>query len=168
MSDSLSPPAPLRILIVDDSPEDRAEFRRLLTCGQEQDWRVTEAGDAESAMQALKHALPDCLVLDIELAHMSGLPLLDTAIQRYGSNPCGLVTLTASSNTALAVELLKAGAHDFLQKTSLSAVQLRRAVRNAVENAATRREIRRSRHELEEKNTALVDAVDQLTREAGQ
>ncbi|MCF3650562.1 hybrid sensor histidine kinase/response regulator [Synoicihabitans lomoniglobus] len=161
-------PHPLRVLIVDDVPEDCVEIRRLLSRGQENDWDITTVNAAESAIDVIARQLPHCLLMDLDLVRMSGKQLLDHVIETYGPHACGMVMLTASDSTSIAVELLKSGAHDYLQKGKVTAVQLRKAVRNAVEKATIRREISASRAELQNKNTALSEAVADLTRESNQ
>ncbi|WP_221032115.1 hybrid sensor histidine kinase/response regulator [Actomonas aquatica] len=163
-----APPSPLRVLIVDDAPEDRVEFRRLLCRGQESQWAVEEVPDAERALERLEDGLPDCVLMDIDLIRMDGRELLNRIIERHGHHACGLVMLTASTNTSVAVDLLKSGAHDFLLKSRITAPQLRRAVRHAVEKASIRREISRSRQELQRKHDDLEEAVGNYERETAQ
>ena len=60
----------LRILIVDDSPEDRAELRRMLLTGSERRYQFSEAGTgAQMLVVCLKNAAgpPDCVFLDYHL-----------------------------------------------------------------------------------------------------
>lgn len=156
-------------MVVDDVPEDRVEIRRLLLPpGAAVDCEVIDVSNAMDALKEVEARMPDCILMDHDLAETSGLALLREIIMRHGEHACGFVMLTASESAAVAVDILKAGAHDFLLKGRTTSVQLRKAVHDAVEKAAYRYEVQRSRSALERKNIELAAAVDQLRQEANQ
>ena len=69
-------PGPLRILIVDDSPEDRDHYKRLLSQDPEQEYELLETDLGEEGLRLMAEARPDCLLLDYRLPDMDGVELL--------------------------------------------------------------------------------------------
>jgi CheY-like chemotaxis protein len=55
------------ILVIDDSPEDRAEVRQLLLKGSDRRYHFIEAGTGAAGLREALAALPDCVVLDYNL-----------------------------------------------------------------------------------------------------
>lgn len=70
---------PFHVLIIEDSPEDRADIRQMLLRGSQRHYKFTEAETGAAGMRALldhPHDLPDCVVLDFNLPDMNALDLL--------------------------------------------------------------------------------------------
>ena len=100
----------LRILIVDDEPLARARLRALVEeLGHEVCAEATNASDAE---QALANALPDALLLDIQMPDESGLSLARRLRAKNVATP--LVLVTAHAEHALAA--FEAAATDYVLK----------------------------------------------------
>lgn len=134
-----------KVLIVDDSEEDRAHVRRLLLKGSERRYRFTEAATGASGIAAALVAdasRPDCVVLDYNLPDMDAADVLSAIAGLDGASVCPVVVLTGSVGSELGRVVLRAGAQDFLGKGSMSAESLSRAVENAAERWAMAREVR--------------------------
>lgn len=69
---------------------------------------------APEFLDALEPERPGCLVLDVRMAEMSGLELQQRLNTRGISMP--VIMLTGHGDVTMAVEAMKAGAVDFLQK----------------------------------------------------
>lgn len=119
----------LRILIVDDDQVDRMAVRRALKAGGVHA-DVHEAADVDSALAALRSGGIDCAFLDYQLPGGDGMRVLRTVREEEITTP--VVMLTGQENTQTAVELMKAGAADYLAKDSLSPEVLERSLRHAV------------------------------------
>jgi FixJ family two-component response regulator len=65
---------------------------------------------------------------------------------------CPVVMLTAEEDVAVAVAALKSGAQDYLNKKTLTAVDLSHSINNAIERVALRRENERQRRALADQN----------------
>ncbi|MFL6198146.1 MAG: response regulator [Thermoanaerobaculia bacterium] len=143
---------PLRILIVDDSPEDRELYRRLLGQDPAQEYELLEAELGEQGLEMALREHPDCLLLDYRLPDMDGLEFLDRLL-RGGMLP--VIVLTGQGSEAVAVQAMKGGAQDYLLKGAISRQELRRAVHNAVEKVALRRKVEERTAELAGANDAL-------------
>ena len=74
---------PYRILIVDDSAEDREIFRRLILRGiaGDHDYAVEEAEGGEAGLRKCRDEPPDCVLLDYSLPDLDGLEFL-AAVRR--------------------------------------------------------------------------------------
>ncbi|MFP5287595.1 MAG: response regulator [Thermoanaerobaculia bacterium] len=145
-------PGPLRILIVDDSPEDRELYRRLLAQDPGQEYEFLEAELGEDGLDLARREKPDCLLLDYRLPDVDGLEFLDRLLQD-GLVP--VIILTGQGSEAVAVQAMKSGAQDYLLKGAISRQELPRAVQNAVEKVALRRKVEERTAELARANEAL-------------
>ncbi len=122
------------VMVVDDALEDRKTYRRYLEESPDNLLcSIIEAASGESALTLYKEHLPDCVVLDYYLPDHDGLELLKLFKQSDAGKPAGIVMLTGAGDTSIAVQAMKHGAHDYLDKDSVTPTQLRRAVANAIE-----------------------------------
>ena len=145
-------PAPLRILIVDDSPEDRELYRRLLAQDPGQEYEFLEAELGEDGLELARREKPDCLLLDYRLPDVDGLEFLEQLLR---DGPVPVIVLTGQGNEAVAVQAMKSGAQDYLLKGAISRQELPRAVQNAIEKVALRRKVEERTAELARANDAL-------------
>ena len=122
------------ILIVDDEEGIRISLRGIL---EDEGHTVEEAGSAESALEFLQSNTIDLIFLDVWLPKMDGLALLDLIKQQYAEIP--VLMISGHGNIETAVNAIKKGAHDFIEKPlSLDKVVL--AAERAIEFTALRRE----------------------------
>ena len=138
-----SDPAPLKVLIVDDSPDDRAEMRRLLLTGSTQRYQFSESANGADALSACLRAggsPPDCILLDYHLPDYDALELL-LALGGPDSPYCPVVVTGLSSGIS-GPAILRLGAQDFIGKAWMNPESLARAVENAIERFAINRELR--------------------------
>ncbi|MEW6684904.1 MAG: sigma-54 dependent transcriptional regulator [Candidatus Edwardsbacteria bacterium] len=99
------------ILIVDDQPEIRSILSQVL--GYE-GYKVISAQNGREALEANKNTAFDLVLLDIQLPDMSGIEVLNQLRER---NPELLVVMiTAYGTVESAVQAMKFGAYDYLQK----------------------------------------------------
>jgi carbon storage regulator CsrA len=122
---------PPRILLVDDSPEDRDLYRRLL-CGGDNSFEIQETESGEMGLEICKAATPDCVLLDYLLPDVSGLEFLEELAGSDGRPGIPVVMLTGHGDESLAVQSLKRGALDYLPKRDITADRLRGAVQDAL------------------------------------
>src|SRR5260370_1065613 len=101
---------PHRILIVDDSPEDRETYRRRIARGGEQDYLFTETDSGEEGLRLYRTERPDCVVLDYSLPDLDGLEFLARLQAESGEESAPVVMLTGQGDEKVAVRALKLGA----------------------------------------------------------
>jgi len=100
-----------RLLVV----EDRESLRRMLTQAlRQEDYDVEEAVDGRQAVERLESEAFDLVLTDLKLPLASGLDVLRAARRIDPSLP--VVVMTAYGTVETAVEAMKSGAMDFLEK----------------------------------------------------
>jgi two-component system, NtrC family, response regulator AtoC len=129
------------ILLIDDEPLVRGSLRRLLS---QPDWRIGEAASGEAACEAFARQNVDVAIIDICLGDMNGVQVLE--VLREKSPSTVPIILTAYGSVNLAVEALKKGAYDFLQKDGDPQL-VRHVVERAVEKARLQKEVETLREE---------------------
>lgn len=108
-----SHPAPVSVLLVDDSEVVRVGLRALL--GTEPDLRVV--GEARTVAEAVERAdrfHPDVVLLDIRLPDGSGIEACQQILRR--SPGVRVLILTSVIDDRLVDESIRAGAHGYLLK----------------------------------------------------
>lgn len=141
---------PWCVVIIDDSPEDRAEIRRMLLSGSDRRLSFVEAGTAESGIKAVLGATPppDCLVLDYNLPEMDAPDVLAALMGSNGMPVCPVVVLTGGITREHGRRALRAGAQDYIGKDWSSPQVLNWAMENACESWAMARELRQRNEAL--------------------
>ncbi len=132
-----------RLLLVDDDAH-LLELIQLQLRGESLDVRTADSG--AGAMETLKGARFDAVVLDLGLPDASGLDILKRICTTYGDTP--VVILTAREDVESAVACLRAGATDFLSKP-FDRARLIASVRGALTQGKLKREVSTLRKELQ-------------------
>jgi PAS domain S-box-containing protein len=158
---------PRTVLIIDDTPEDRETYRRLLESA-ETAFTVLEAERGDAGLALCRERQPDCLLLDYRLPDMDGLEIITELVQEAGKNAYAIIMLTGTGNAGIAIQAMKAGAHDYLHKGTFSAEQLQRTINHAVEKVVIQKQLEEQRHQLEERNYELKANLAALQREVGE
>jgi DNA-binding NtrC family response regulator len=102
---------PASVLVVDD---DAAIAKVLVALLKQKGLEAIAMGSGEEAVKALEERPFDIVLSDVRMPGMDGMQLLDHVTARYPDLP--IVLLTAHGSIALAVEAMKRGAADFVQK----------------------------------------------------
>ena len=159
----------LKLLLVDDDEVDRLAIGRALrTAGLEA--ALDEADSVSAAAAALRARAFDCVLLDYQLPEGDGLDVLLAVRQANLDTP--VVILTGRGDEQTAVELMKAGAADYLSKHALSPERLVQSLRYATERQQLQRERdqllvreQHARQEAERANTAKDHFLAALSHE---
>ncbi|MBK1650275.1 DNA-binding response regulator [Rhabdochromatium marinum] len=99
------------VFVVDDDADVRDSIAELL---DSVGLRVECHASAQAFLDAYDAERSGCLVLDVRMAGMSGLELQQRLIAMGAERP--VILLTGHGDVPMAVEAMKAGALDFLQK----------------------------------------------------
>ncbi|TVP61854.1 MAG: hybrid sensor histidine kinase/response regulator [Nodularia sp. (in: Bacteria)] len=155
----------LRILVVDNNEVDRMAVRRALTqagvCIE-----LSEVTDGSDALATLRTTIYDCVFLDHRLPDQDGLALIQRL--RAAEIKVPLVVLTAQRDEQVAVELMKAGATDYLSKSRVCPETLAQVLRHAmrVHHAETQTALANQR--LRESNEQLLRQNQELEQQRQQ
>lgn len=146
------------VLIVDDEAVARKFVRETLS---DVGYETLEAGSLEEAHKAIDTGAADIILLDVVLPDGSGLSLLDRIALENPQPPVILITAFGEIDTA--VEAMKKGAQDFLQKP-LDLDRLKQAVERAQEIVALRRELDLLRRSVSEGTEMVVGQTKAMLR----
>ena len=138
-----------RIFIVDDERTIRLTFRTAL---ETDGYEVQEAASADEAMMGFKAEKYDLAVLDLRLGEDSGLDIL--AAMRQGGIRTPTLMITAYGSIRNAVQAMKLGAIDFLEKP-VEPAALRKIVAEIV-----------GRHQVPPSGPVELGSLEDFLREA--
>lgn len=158
-----------KVLIVDDSADDRAICKRRLQRDPDRDYVVWEEELSRKGLVTYQIVQPDCILLDYRFPDIDGLQFLSQLRVLAGEQMPAVVMLTGAGHEGIAIEALKRGAQDYLVKDALSQESLWRAVGNAIENVRLRGTLEVQHQQLRQNEArfrALVNAVPAFVWEA--
>ena len=102
---------PSSVLVVDDEPVVLQLFSRLLS---EKGLRTRTASSAEEALKLLEQGGIACVLADKNMPGMDGIEMLRR--MREAQPHCAFIVMTGYASTESAIEALRLGAVDYLQK----------------------------------------------------
>jgi two-component system response regulator AtoC len=146
------------VLIVDDEDAARSFVNGALS---DAGYEAIEAGDLAQAQQAIETGAADIVLLDVVLPDGSGLSLLEQ-IERENPSP-PVILITAFGEVDIAVQAMKQGAQDFLQKP-LDLEQLIGAVERASEVVSLRRELALLRKSSQDQYEWIAGDTSEMAR----
>jgi signal transduction histidine kinase len=152
----------LELLLVDDDAVDRMAICRALERA-DLAVQVTEVTNAEDAIDNLKDYAYDCVFLDYRLPEQDGLSLIRQWRSEGVTIP--LVVLTGQGDEQIAVDLMKAGASDYLVKTRISPDRLALLLRNALRVSAAEEREASALAQLKLTNALLIEQNEELERQ---
>ncbi len=117
----------IKILVVDDEEGIRSYIAEVL---EMEGYDVTTAADGEEAATFLAQNPYTLLITDLRMPNMGGMELLHIANTQHPD--LRVIVLTAHGTVDIAVEAMKLGAFDFLQKPIKSPGELRKLVAQAL------------------------------------
>jgi len=144
------------ILIVDDEENARMNIGAFLTgCGYE----VNNAATLSEARENVRLGNPDIILLDVQLPDGYGPMLLDEISVLPNRPP--IILITAYGDIDMAVDAMRNGAHDFLQKP-IRLAQLEKTIQRAEEIVAMRRELNHLRQSRQENLDFIIGKTSKM------
>jgi two-component system CheB/CheR fusion protein len=128
-AESTGSPAPPVIFVVDDDSHVREAIRAVL---EEDSHTVEDYADCEAFLEAYRPGREACLLIDAYLPGMNGLELLQRLHGAGHRLPA--IMITGNSDVPMAVQAMKAGASDFIEKP-ISRSELLASVERALEQS---------------------------------
>ncbi len=151
-----------QILVIDDDEN----IRELVSFALEYNgFNVDTAANGEEAIELVEQNKYDCIISDIEMPKISGLELLKQLRELKKVTP--VIMLTGVRNVAIAVEVMKLGAQDYLVKP-IDRDSLLLSVNKSIEykklldqNARLKEENLKYQHTLEEMVTKRTSQLEE-------
>ncbi len=131
-----------RILIIDDEPAIRKALKEIL---EYESFEVKEAEDGPSALKLVDKESFDLIFCDIKMPRMDGIEVLSKLKEKGIETP--VVIITGHGNVETAVDALKKGAYDFIQKP-LDLNRILVTVRNACNQHTLEKETKTLRRKV--------------------
>jgi two-component system response regulator PilR (NtrC family) len=131
-----------RILVVDDEESIREFFQIML---KREGYEVFTASNGREGFEFLKKNQVDLIISDIQMPEMSGLELL-SKIKEFDPEMI-MVMITAFGSTEIAVEAMKRGAYDYVQKP-FKIDEVKIVIRQALERRTLKIENQQLKKEL--------------------
>lgn len=150
MTPTRKQPAEQIIYVIDDDDAVRDSLQLYL---QAASLRVRTYADAESFLTDYHADMCGCLVLDVQLPAFSGLGLQEELLAIGSTLP--IIFITGHADVPMAVQALKTGAYEFLQKPFDNA-QLLVHIHRAFEAEARHRDTQRQQSQIRERLKTLT------------
>lgn len=139
-----------KILIIDDEAAIRKALREIL---EYESYEVVEAADGTEGIKHAESGAFDLIFCDIKMPKMDGLEVLEKLKDKGIDSP--VVMITGHGNVETAVEALKKGAYDFIQKP-LDLNRILVTIRNANEQTALVQETKTLRKKVNKIMTTQI------------
>jgi two-component system nitrogen regulation response regulator NtrX len=157
-----------KILIVDDEKSIRRALREIL---EYEKYEIEEAEDGPSGFEKMKNETFDLVFCDIKMPKMDGLELLEKCQNEGLESP--IVMISGHGNIETAVESIKKGAYDFIQKP-LDLNRILVTVRNAMDKSNLMSETKVLKQKISKtksseiigKSKAILEILDMIERVA--
>ena len=135
-----------RILVVDDDSYVRESTEEIL---RRKGYKVETSANGKDALVKLDEADFDLILSDIKMPEMDGIELLEAAKGKYPD--IHIIMMTAFGSVDNAVEAMRKGAYDYIQKGSADPTEIELVVERALKYQDSQRENKRLRSELQDK-----------------
>jgi DNA-binding NtrC family response regulator len=131
-----------KVLIVEDEENERSGLSELVSAWG---YRTETAKDGLDGLEKVATWSPGIVVTDFRMPRMDGMELL----QRLAEQPqqIAVVLLTAQGSIDVAVDAMKAGAYDFIQKP-VDPARLKQILQNAARQRGTALELEATKRKL--------------------
>jgi two-component system nitrogen regulation response regulator NtrX len=155
-----------RILVIDDEPAIRDSLKMIL---EYEDYQFVGAGSGQEGLAVVQRDRPDLVLLDIKMQSMDGMEVLRKL--RAFDETLPVVMISGHGTTATAVEAIRSGALDFLDKP-LSTERVIVTLQNALRQSELRSENRElklameSKYEIVGQSPALRKVLEAVKRAA--
>ncbi|MDP6701630.1 MAG: sigma-54 dependent transcriptional regulator, partial [Candidatus Latescibacteria bacterium] len=134
------------ILVVDDDSYVRESTEEIL---RRKGYQVDTSANGKDALVRLDEADFDLILSDIKMPEMDGIELLAAAKGKYPD--IHVIMMTAFGSVDNAVEAMRKGAYDYIQKGSADPTEIELVVERALKYQDSQRENKRLRSELADK-----------------
>jgi CheY-like chemotaxis protein len=154
-------------LLIEDNPEHAMLLGKILSSSEQPKYRVANASSLSEGLAKLKSGGVGIILLDLTLPDSQGIRTFERVSASAPDLP--IVILSGGNDVALAIEIVQAGAQDYLVKGHVDNQLLLRSIQYAIERKRGQSALRKANDELEarveERTAELSDANRRLQRE---
>jgi len=152
----------IKILVIDDERAIRNTLKEIL---EYEKYQVELAENAKQALDLIKSNEFELILCDIKMPEMDGLELLPLLIEAHPDTP--VVMISGHGNIDTAVEAIKKGAYDFIEKP-LDLNRLLITIRNAMDKSNLINETKKLRKKVDQKyaiigNSPAITQILEMT-----
>lgn len=140
----------MRILIVDDERNIRNTLKEIL---EYENHEISLAENGQVAMEMLEKQVPELLLCDIKMPGMDGIEVLEKCHEKYPELP--IVMISGHGNIDTAVECIKKGAYDFIEKP-LNLNRIVITIKNVSEHTKLSSEVKTLKRKVQNQYTQII------------
>src|ERR1700681_900958 len=152
-----------KILVIDDSEDDRLLYRRSLKKCPGLSYTISETASGEDGLARIDDEAFACVLLDYSLPGRNGVEILKRIRARHPFVP--VVMLTGLGNEKVAVAAMQEGAQNYISKSSIDAQSLEHVIRGAIQHGAMQTRISTQRGSLDVFARALAHDLKEPVRQ---
>lgn len=152
----------LKVLIIDDSEDDRELCTRALKKAFGSDIGLVELSTGESTLEVIRKEAPNCILLDYSLPGRNGLEVLKKVRTKYKNLP--VIILTGQGNETVAVKAMKLGAQDYIIKSNINEETIYHVLLMAIEHCDLKERIEKQQQALALFTRALAHDLKEPVR----
>lgn len=148
-----------KILIIDDERSIRRALREIL---EFEKFEIEEAENGKEGLEKAKNESFDVIFCDIKMPQMDGMEVLDDLIQSEVATP--VIMISGHGNIETAVESIKKGAFDFIEKP-LDLNRILVTVRNACDRSTLVEETKALKKTIKRvKGSSIIGETDGIMK----
>lgn len=144
----------VRILLIEDCPDDAEIVQRLVRTCIDPAPVVVLTRSLTEAHNVMQHDTFDVIVTDLGLPEQTGVGTIISIKEQRSQAP--VIALTGMDDEDLGIEIIRAGAVDYLPKDEINKASLGRAILYAVERSRMQDSLGHANKLLEQKNERLA------------
>jgi CheY-like chemotaxis protein len=151
-----------RILVIDDSEDDRLLYKRCLQKSVGASYAVSETASGEDGLACIDKGTFACVLLDYSLPGRNGVEILKRIRAKHPFVP--VVMLTGLGNEKVAVAAMQEGAQNYITKATIDPQTLAHVIQVAIQHCKMQNRISEQRGSLEVFGRALAHDLKEPIR----
>ncbi len=152
----------IKLLVIDDSEDDRSLYRRSLKKSIGDSCIISESDSGEDGLNRLNTEHFTCVLLDYSMPGHDGVEILKRIRAEHPF--LAVVMLTGQGNEKVAVNAMQEGAQNYISKANITPESLEYVVRSAIEHCHMQKRIYEQHSSLEVFSRALAHDLKEPVR----
>lgn len=153
----------IRLLLIENSEKDAYSIAHLIGSIKGFEIEITHFQNLRESYHFLSKNKIDIILINLFLPDSYGLHTFDSLFKSYSNIP--FLILTEIDDNSIAIEAVKKGAQDFIQKTKMDSESLIKSITYAIERKKSEKELRRSEEKYRQLFLRSKDAIYMSTVE---